>query len=237
MKIVLLGCYLSLPFLLVSQSVENYPIDSSEAAFSHWFDERVNRQSTPLYSGITYRLGKKATYGHPYFGTGQWQSGHVRLHDRWFTDVAIMYDIAEQKMIVRHPLATDSIKFATIGIMPQREFIQAFTLSDAYFRQSEQNGNLRYFHVLYDGQNFSVWVFYNKRKILEPSGSYFRETADHFLVINDRHYELKNKNDLKILGDDIKKQVRKLESEDSQFDLSEPVLLRNFMEKLDAYLE
>src|SRR5882762_9573262 len=106
-----------------------------------------------LLNGVQYKE-HNANFddvGHPYFESDDWVEGSVNYDGELYEDVAILYDLVSEKVVIEHPYA--GIKLELIS-----EKIDYFSLPGHRFVRLDadtmKNSSIRtgFYDVLYDGR-------------------------------------------------------------------------------------
>lgn len=186
----------SLPGLIAAQTVS---ADSTSLTRAMQYQRDKYRAfvqaNSSLYNGYEYKefVVNNHDLGIPYFLSNTWQNGTVVYNDQLYTQVDLLYDIVNNKVIT-HPY-NSIIKVELIY-----DKIEQFTIQNHVFvRLKDLTGTDNFYERLVDGK--SALYALRKKVISKKVGSgkvtqVFTDKSVYFILINGKLVPLKTRSDL-----------------------------------------
>jgi len=180
---------------------------------AHELYSRALGVGSHLLNGVQYKEYNAHfdDVGHPYFASDDWVEGSVHYDGDLYEDVAILFDLFREKVVIEHPYA--GIKLELIS-----EKIKSFSLPGHRFVRLDadtiKNSPIRtgFYDVLYDGRvKFYVKRHKEKREQI-VSGAIQIEFSDivHFYIVKHGQYiPVKSKSSVLEVFQDRKSDLRK----------------------------
>ena len=173
--------------LLLAASAQLAFSQSDSLIFANAFESKNgNDINAAIFNGREHIGYPPLTEGIPYYGSKDWQPGHVVFEGALYNDVFLKYDLVADRVIVRHPNKVT-------GIMLFTPRVQSFLLGNRQFvnlagKESELKAGI--YEELVKGKT-SLYV--KRTKLIEESivmNELVRKVADKniFYVFKDGHY-------------------------------------------------
>lgn len=214
--------------VLKGQEYAGGTVQSSQMAFTKWFDEQSSDSNSRLYNGATYPLQIISRFGHQFFESRQWQSGTICLGDQWYFDVPLLLDLQSEQLVTRHPNIG-----ITNGVVLDKKLITYFKIGSKPFISLEYEGEKHFFEVLLEGKNFDLLATHQKLLRLKSDGYHIEEIIK-YLVLHDRNIvALHSKKSLEEITPDALSIAKQIKSRESKFNLRKEDLLVEFVRRFD----
>jgi hypothetical protein len=185
---LLTACLQTILFGQAALTSDSLVLNSSRLALTKLYDQQL-RGTTRLYNGIEFidPFQRRAIEGFPYFLLDDWQDGSILYDGQLYENVAMLFDIFQNRVIVEHSNTHSKIELVT-------EKINSFTIADKYFIQL-QSPNEGFYEQLYWGEikiyvrhyktihekvdeNRKIIEFITKRKLyILKNGIYYQVTS------------------------------------------------------------
>lgn len=227
MRLLLLILFSVACTALTGQTPDRVP-DVIEEQFIEWFNSNQENTSEPIYDGVSYPLRRISRYGHPYFGSGQWTIGSIKYLDHWYLNVAMLFDITQDQLVVQVPNSNNNF-----GIEVNMENVNQFLIYESQFIA----WGMDFFEILYVGKNFTLLGNHIKEVRLEPSGAQISGHSEYFLLSDMELYPLRNKKSLKVFSPNALDMAKELKSSESKLDVNNQDRLITFIQRFDAKLD
>lgn len=164
-----------------------------------------------LNEGREYVGFDKRIVGHPFFGSGSWQTGSIIYKGQLYPDVSLMYDMAAEEVVVHQ--YTNSFK-----VKLNKKEVEYFSLSGHQFVRLQTSGSKNisfpegFYDLLYNGQT-PVLVKRDKKVVEEIKNSLVRRSFVQenqiYLKKEGKYFPVRSKRSaLRVLRDQ-KKELRK----------------------------
>lgn len=230
-KAVLFIVLTSISLSASAQLIKNFHTSAEQKDFTKWFDKQVGTRTLAIYNGVTYPLKIKSKNGHQFFKNSQWQLGDIKYASEWYFDVLLLFDIIDNKLIVKSQNGQASHGFAL-----DMSNVEHFTFGKSSFIPITNKGSRQFYELLYKGNKVSLLVSHKKSLKLASSGYEISKSVSYFLASNSEIFNLRTKNSLKYFSADASNISKRITSKDAKFKLRKPELLIEFIKRFDEAL-
>ncbi len=166
-------------------------LDSLESLFGTWYDSVVEQEASELMYNSIYLTKLRGRTTHQYFDKRDWQNGSLSLSGELYRNVAMLFDIERDQLIIKHPEA-----YRTDGIMVDMNSLQSFTLAGHHFRKYKFSGRSSFYDVLVDGNQVTLLAKRKKKSSPKKEGIELDATINYFIPVEDRLISIKGINTL-----------------------------------------
>lgn len=149
---ILLPTILALP-VAINCNAQSAPdtsfIATASANAIRKYSEFIQGQ-TGLYSGTEYKIPERTNEEHPFFGEFDWQEGEVFYNGEFYDDIALLYDITSDNVIIEHFYNGQEVRLI-------KAKVERFRLGDHRFIHLNASSLLPglsdagFYRVVYDG--------------------------------------------------------------------------------------
>lgn len=148
---------------------------------SEWLENRLGRSGHLI--GTYYEFPKSRPDSHPFFKSRKWVLGVLNYRGNEFTNVGLLYDLNEDKVVVR----SESSNHIAQPILLNQSQITSFRIHEREFVQLSDSLALSgIYEKLFQGGIFSVYT--KHKKIFIPGGAQgslrFEHSTESFMVLN-----------------------------------------------------
>ncbi len=175
-----------------------------------------------LVNGLLFLPGNVNAAGDPYFYGNGWKTATVSVNGRIFTVEAMKYDICDERLILLVNLGSGS----RVPLVLNSDFIQWFSLSDAYFVQASlyfpQEEMKGFVDLIYEGN--ITFVAKNKKEFVNmytqvtPFGKFSETKVTYYLIKDKKAIKIRNKRSLLSAFEANRKEINRfMKSNDIHF--------------------
>ena len=216
--VVILISALAASFLVRAQTVEGDTIFIKTAsAYAIGLYQKKTGAQSHLYNGRNYRVPPIAGDHHPYFDSFDWVNGTVVYDGYQYTDVPLLYDIYQDKLISELPYNAKEYE-----LIPEK--VTAFTIGEHRFiRMQKQNVNgalpaTGFYELIYEG-NTQVIARHHKNLYEQVQTTQltreYREKSRYYILVNKSYYAVNNKRGLLKLLHNQRQAIRKFMNDEN----------------------
>jgi len=169
--------------------------------------------SLSLYNGRRFYGYPVSIEGHAFYGSGESSRGSVLYNNSWFHNVALLYDIYDDQLIVKHPPPFE------LNLILFKERIPGFVMRGQVFvyLEKDKDGVIDkgFYQKLTDGK--AIVLARRTKRLEEKTSSLTVEQRfiekDHFFVLKDGvFYSIKKQDDLLELFKDKRQAIHEFRS-------------------------
>ncbi|HRI79029.1 MAG TPA: hypothetical protein PLR06_05780 [Cyclobacteriaceae bacterium] len=168
-----------------------------------WYEKEMISQSR-LYNGTGYREYLSKEDEHPYL-IDDWEDGSIVYDGELFTNVPLMLDISDDKVIIEHYSSREKIQLLV-------DKVSWFTLKNRRFARLDVPSRNGFYEVLHDGTT-KVVVKWEKALQTRLSGNaihmYFLERSFCYILKDNIYYPVKSKKSVLTVLSDHKSELNK----------------------------
>lgn len=187
---------LSFTKLLVSQTNPDPELIKSAIDYTQSIYVRSMEGTHHIYNGSEYIEYQPLKDEHPYFLTEDWAVGEIKYSGQKFTQVPMMYDINQAKVVL-------SYYYSGMKMQLVNDWVDEFTFEGHRFINFKPVDSLSikpgYYEVLYDG-NTKFLAKRSKRLVERIEGTelikYFETVDKYFMLVNGQYNEISGKRDM-----------------------------------------
>ncbi len=174
--------------------------------------EKIYGPDNVLINGSSYVISHPSANGNPFLGDNKFTPSTINLKGRSFNNVLIKYDIEFQMVILKVDNSYGS-KIITL----RDNYIKAFNLHNKHFINLKEKGindkSIKFLELVYDG-SFIFGNYYSKSFLSiysnkYPNGKYTKTKVSHYLFLNNKKINIKNKRDLLLVFPEHKHDIKK----------------------------
>ncbi|WP_147302846.1 hypothetical protein [Marinoscillum furvescens] len=177
------------------------------ASTTSWYDQQIGKELTGVLLGAYYPIQRVSNTTHQFFLTDQWKTGAFKYRGRQYDSVAMMYDIHEDVLVIRHPT---SFQFHAQAIRPNQSQIEWFTIGNHFFRYTTDDILIYkegFVEVLFSGDQIELIA---KRVLQKETGTTIEYKAyDRYLLhVGDEYHRIRRKGSVLSLFKAHRKEIK-----------------------------
>ena len=162
-----------------------------------------------IYNGSEYLPYRSINEEHPFFQVDDWTNGNILYDGEWYKNVPMLYDMEKNLLII-------SYYYKGIKMQLNSDRVYEFTVSGHRFINLKQTFDSQemksgFYDVLYSGKT-SVLAKRSKKYFENINDTQltqgFRETIQHFLLVQGKYQKVSTKGSVLSLLSDRKKELK-----------------------------
>ena len=166
---------------------DKYPYSHTLIQKEIWFDSIVGFENSGIINGPEYFIPMQGSTSHPFYGSRDLSPEWVLFKGQHYGDVALMYDIYGDILILRHRDKNGIF----VLIQLEKENVDAFTLYGHQFKKTlvvdsyDKIQPPRFFDILFEGEKMDLIAERKKTiRVIDSRSEYQYEEKFYFLKNN-----------------------------------------------------
>jgi hypothetical protein len=163
-----------------------------------WFDKLVGFENSGIINGPEYFIPMQGSTTHPFYGSRDLSLEWVVFKDQRYGNVALMYDIYGDILILRHRDKNGIF----VLIQLEKEYVDAFTLYGHQFKKisivdsNDKKQTPRFFDILFDGEMIDLVAERKKTIHVVDSRPQYQYEEKFYFLKNNRLIPLTSKKNI-----------------------------------------
>ncbi len=181
-----------------------------------WFDGLMGVTNSGVYEGEAYYNDFKVRNGrHQFFESTQFQIGSVEYNGEMYFNLALKYDIFNDKLILRN-----QENYGIPPIVIDSELLTKFWIQGAEFENFHSkisDVDSYFFEIILRSNSYSLLKEYKKKLFIKTEDEIlyheFKDDFNHYLRKDDAFYRVKSVKDLSAIFPEQKKLIKLLDKQ------------------------
>ena len=160
---------------------------------NQWFDHQIGKENAGLVHGHYQAIIRANYVYHPFYGSDHWVTGQVYYRNKLYENVALMYNILEDYLIIQHPT---NLALRNQPIRLEENWVDYFTIAKHIFKYIDTGHSSitpGYYEELYKGKTLSVILKREKTASINSSNKLMKytERSEYFIGRKENYYRIR----------------------------------------------